>query len=171
MEKENIFHLYKPLQELFFQYTYKNSEKSYAEKQLARINKDLFVLQRDLQQELNRFVYYENKNDIINSHMHFKNNHKIIVDSESYNDPEFMKFKYGVDMPIDEDGTIIPYDGPNLLIWITCDECKVTLRKEYMYKYNENINLYEIGHEEFKRHVLQQKLSEYKKQLLSEQSK
>jgi len=173
MEKENIFHLHKPIQNLFFQYQYKFSEKTYAEQQLSRINKDLFVLQRDIQQELNHFVYHEKNNDIIVNHPHFKNKHNITADIENYYDTDFMKFKYGVEIPITEDGTSMSYEGPNFLIWITCDECKITLKKEY-YKYNENINeeeIKQIGQEEMKRHVLQQKLTEYKKQLLIANSK
>lgn len=40
-----------------------------------------------------------------------------------------MKFNYGVHMPINEDGSTMDYNGPNILVWITCDECKISLKK------------------------------------------
>lgn len=167
MDKENILLSHKPLQQLFFQHSYKTSEKTYAENQLKKINKDLYVLQQDLLYELRHLVFEEKKDELLQSHYHFKNNHEIKVDWENYFDHDWMKFKYGVEIPINEDGSTLPYDGPNILVWITCDECKITLKKECLQKSNQEFDLYKIGEEEFIKNILQQKLSEYKKQLFT----
>lgn len=167
MNKDNILLSHKPLQQLFFQHSYKSSEKNYAENQLKKINKDLYVLQQDLLYELNHLVFEEKKDELLQSHPHYKNNHEIKVDWENYFDHDWMKFKYGVRMPINEDGSTMEYDGPNILVWITCDECKISLKKECFHKSNQELNLYKIGKEEFTRHILQQKFNEYKKQLLT----
>lgn len=163
--KNNIFLSYKPLQQLFFQFSYKTSEKNYVENQLKKINKDLYILKQDLFHELNNFVYHEHKDELLESHQHYQNKHRLKIDSENYYDNDWMKFKYGVEIPINDDGSTLAYDGPNLLVWITCDECKITLKKECFQKCNEEFNLYKTGEEEFERHILQQKLTEYKKEL------
>jgi hypothetical protein len=77
-----------------------------------------------------------------------------------------MKFNYGVEIPINEDGSTMDYNGPNILVWITCDECKISLKKECFHKLNQEFNIVNIAHKEYEKNILQQKLSEYKKHLL-----
>ena len=141
---------------------YKQSEKKFLESELEKINQDIHKLYQNFDDELNMYVYRDNRERFLLEHDHYKNNHTLMITSEWYYDTDWFKYEYGVRKPYDEYGREYPYKGPDTMAWAVCEKCKLSVNIPC--KKDQDIS--EIATKEFENNILRKKQSELRKSII-----
>ena len=128
------------------------------QEQISKLNNDIFKLNQELSQQINKFIA-ENKSKILEEDDHYKNNHILDVVDDYYYDYDWYYNQFGVKRPTDKFGRLLPYEGPNKLLFISCSECNINLEKDYKDNYGD-VNIELITKEKFDEHILQKKIKE-----------
>ena len=108
-----------------------------------KFNYDFCIIQQEsVKKELLDLVNQsvEAKRDfLLSRHPHYKLNHKLRVEIESYYDDYWFRKTYGSRHVYDDFGRHIEYEGPDVMIYTGCDECKKYFTREgYRNEINKN---------------------------------
>ena len=76
-----------------------------------------------------------------------------------YYDYDWYYNEYGKKRPTDHFGRLLPYEGPNKLLFISCSDCNIHLEISYKDNYGD-VDISNLGKEKFDEYILQKKIKE-----------
>ena len=128
------------------------------EDQIDKLKKDIYKLHNELSNQIKNYID-ENKNKILQEDNHYINNHIIDIIDDYYYDYDWYYNEYGKKRPADHFGRLLPYEGPNKLLFISGSDCKINLEMPYKDNYGD-IEIANLGKEKFDEYILQKKIKE-----------
>lgn len=97
------------------------------------IYEDSLVKKNKVEQDLLELVIQSvdtNRDFLLSQHSHYKLNHKLHVEIESYYDDYWYRKTFGSRHVYDSFGRRVEYEGPDVMIYVGCDECKKYFTRE-----------------------------------------
>ena len=128
------------------------------EEQIDKLKKNIFTLNNELRIQIKKYVD-DNREKILNEDYHYNNNHIIDVVDDYYYDYDWYYNEYGKKRPTDDFGRLLPYEGPNKLLFISCSDCNIHLEISYKDNYGD-VDISNLGKEKFDEYILQKKIKE-----------
>jgi hypothetical protein len=133
------------------------------EENIKKLQKEIFYVEQELQTNIKKYIN-DNREEILQDHYHYKNNHTIDALTDYYYDYDWYYETYGKKHPVDEFGRLPLYEGPNKIIYISCSECNIYLDKPYREesKINDSDDIYisTLAKDRFDNYILQNKIKE-----------
>jgi hypothetical protein len=125
--------------------------------QIKKLHEEIYILKRESEDHINNYIK-NNRDTIIQEDIHYINNHIIDAFTDYYYDYDWYYNKYYTKNPVNKFGFLPTYEGPDKILYISCEECDIHLNKPY--KDTDNTDLIFLAKDKFDDHILQKKIKE-----------